>query len=145
MPFPATRFIPFEASPSPAAVPHHCGPCPPAVVVLLTPGIRLRCIGDVQGRLHAASIAANGAGVATADAACPLQLAVASKRTVPEHVGEVLHWAIGFPTQAESTTRDHAHIVESALPSTPSITARWRSWSVPIDFRALLRRRVRSV
>jgi hypothetical protein len=33
MPFPATRFIPFEAFPSPIAVPHHCGPSPPAVVV----------------------------------------------------------------------------------------------------------------
>jgi len=31
--FPATRFIPFEAFPSPVAVPHHCGRCPPAVVV----------------------------------------------------------------------------------------------------------------
>jgi hypothetical protein len=33
LPFPATRFIPFEAFPSPIAVPHHCGRCPPAVVV----------------------------------------------------------------------------------------------------------------
>jgi len=30
-PFPATRFIPFEGFPSPVAVPHHCGRCPPAV------------------------------------------------------------------------------------------------------------------
>jgi len=30
-PFPATRFIPLEAFPSSAAVPHHCGRCPPAV------------------------------------------------------------------------------------------------------------------
>jgi hypothetical protein len=30
---PQTRFIPFEAFPSPIAVPHHCGRCPPAVVV----------------------------------------------------------------------------------------------------------------
>jgi hypothetical protein len=32
-PFPATRLVPFEAFPSSAAVPHHCGHCPPAVVV----------------------------------------------------------------------------------------------------------------
>jgi hypothetical protein len=31
--FPATRFVPFEAFPSPIAVPHHCGRYPPAVVV----------------------------------------------------------------------------------------------------------------
>jgi hypothetical protein len=30
---PATRFVPFEAFPSSIAVPHHCGRCPPAVVV----------------------------------------------------------------------------------------------------------------
>jgi hypothetical protein len=30
-PFPAMRFIPFEGFPSSAAVPHHCGRCPPAV------------------------------------------------------------------------------------------------------------------
>jgi hypothetical protein len=32
--FPVTRFTPFEDFPSPAAVPHHCGRCPPAVTVL---------------------------------------------------------------------------------------------------------------
>jgi hypothetical protein len=32
--FPATRFTPFEDFPSPAAVPHHCGRCLPAVTVL---------------------------------------------------------------------------------------------------------------
>jgi len=31
---PATRFTPFEDFPSPAAVPHHCGRCLPAVTVL---------------------------------------------------------------------------------------------------------------
>jgi hypothetical protein len=31
---PATRFTPFEDFPSPAAAPHHCGRCPPAVTVL---------------------------------------------------------------------------------------------------------------
>jgi hypothetical protein len=31
---PATRFTPFEDFPSSAAVPHHCGPCLPAVTVL---------------------------------------------------------------------------------------------------------------
>jgi hypothetical protein len=31
---PHARFVPFEAFPSSAAVPHHCGRCPPAVVVL---------------------------------------------------------------------------------------------------------------
>jgi hypothetical protein len=31
VPFPATRFVPFEGFPSSTAVPHHCGRCPLAV------------------------------------------------------------------------------------------------------------------
>jgi hypothetical protein len=40
--FPASRIVPFEEFPSSAAVPHHCGLCPPAVTVLpgLAPGLR---------------------------------------------------------------------------------------------------------
>jgi hypothetical protein len=42
-PFPATRFVPFEAFPSPAAVPHHCGRCLRAVVVPASVGFAPRC------------------------------------------------------------------------------------------------------
>ena len=36
---PATRFTPFEDFPSSAAVPHHCGRCPPVVTVLPDAGV----------------------------------------------------------------------------------------------------------
>jgi hypothetical protein len=41
---PATRFTPFEDFPSPAAVPHHCGRCLPAVTVLPGAGSRPRSV-----------------------------------------------------------------------------------------------------
>mgnify|MGYP003701814873 CR=1 FL=1 len=41
---PATRFTPFEDFPSPAAVPHHCGRCPPVVTVLPGAGCRPRSV-----------------------------------------------------------------------------------------------------